>query len=495
MPAVSPADARPPFVLVLDAGSSSLRAIICDSRARPVDGWDARSERPLDATDGGGVEADPPRTVSRFAALIDDVLARAGECADEITAVGMASLAATLVGVDAAGRPLTPIYAYSDTRPAAEVRELRATLDERAVQQRTGARLHTSYLPARLLWLKRTMPEVYGRVVRWLTLAEFVYAAFLGQTRASYSLASWSGLLNRRTLDWDREWLDRLGLRPDCFPPLGDEPLRGLVPPYAQRWPALAGVPWFPAYGDGAASNIGSGCGVDGPAALNIGTSGALRIVTERPPEQLPPGLWCYRVDRRRALVGGALNEAGGAIAWMRRMFRLEDFEKAEQQVARAAPDGHGLTVLPFLAGERSPGWNPDIRAAITGLGLASEPVDVLQAMMEGIACRYALIARELKQVAAVQGMIASGGGAVQSPVWVKMMADVIGCPVALSAEPEATSRGVAVLVLEALGRGAEIPPAAVADSFQPEPARHAVYVRAVARQRELYRLISGELR
>src|SRR5579884_1252109 len=143
MPVVAPPDAQPPFVLVLDAGSSSLRATIFDGHARPFEGWDARFARPLRTTPDGGVEADPHNTVIHLASLIDEVLAACGGRAGEIAAVGMASLAATLVGVDAAGHPVTPIYAYSDARPAADVRGLRARLDEGAVHQRTGARLHT----------------------------------------------------------------------------------------------------------------------------------------------------------------------------------------------------------------------------------------------------------------------------------------------------------------------------------------------------------------
>jgi len=91
----------------------------------------------------------------------------------------------------------------------------------------------------------------------------------------------------------------------------------------------------------------------------------------------------------------------------------------------------------------------------------------------------------------AVGTVIASGGGAVQSPVWVRMIADVLGRPVTLSAEAEATSRGVAVLALEALGAGAAIPPAETAAVFRPDPHRQARYAAAIARQERLYRLLA----
>lgn len=485
-------DAESPLVLVLDAGSSSLRGALYDARARRVTGCGVQDQHPLHGTPDGGVEEDPDEVTDRIARVIDRVLAAAGGRADDIGAVGMASLASTLVGTDAGGRAVTPLYVYSDTRPAADVRALRAELDEAAIQQRTGCRLHTSYLPARLRWLARIRPATYAQVRHWMSLPEYVYRRFLGQLRAGYSIASWSGLLDRRTLEWDADWLRLLSLDPGCLSPLGDAPLSGLIPEYAQRWPSLAATPWIPGYADGAASNIGSGCLSPSEAALSIGTSGAMRVVMPAPPEMLPAGLWCYRVDRQRALVGGALNEGGGAVAWAQTLLRLDDFEKAEAQVGIAAPDAHGLTVLPFLTGERSPGWNADIRAAIVGLALSTRPVDVLQALMEAVAYRFAAIWRQLQMVAPdVRRVIASGGGAVRSPVWVRMIADVLGHAVSLSPEPEATSRGVAVLALQRIGAATEISEAA-ATTFETDGAHRARYTAAMARQQRLYDLLAN---
>ena len=492
MPAVAARDAQSPLVLVLDAGSSSLRGSVYDALARPVQGWEARDAHRLHATPGHGVEEYADEVTERIARVIDRVLACMGTRSGEVGAVGMASYASSLVGVDEAGVPLTPLYPYADTRPAAEVRELRAHLDELAVHQRTGCRLHTSYLPARLLWLSRTAPDAYRRARRWMSLPEYLFARFLGVRQCSYSIASWTGLLNRATPAWDAEWLETLGLDPASLSPVSDAPLTGLTGEFTSRWPALAEVPWFPGYADGATSNIGSGCTTPDAAALSIGTSGAMRLVTESPPETLSSALWSYRVDRSRALVGGALNEGGGVIAWARDVFRLPDIDAAEERIAAAAPDGHGLTVLPFLTGERSPGWNPDIRAAVAGIGLQTGPVEVLQALMESVAYRFGLIWRELKEVSpGAERLVASGGGAVQSPVWLQMLADVLGRPVSLSAEHEATSRGVAVLVLEALGAGAAIPPAETARTFHPDAARHARYAAAMERQQALYDLIT----
>ncbi len=488
MPLVEPGDAQPPLLLVLDAGSSSLRATLFDTLARPVQGCAARAPLELETSADGAVEVAPEVFVHRFAALIDEVLQRAGPSASDITAVGMAAFAATVTGIDEHGRAITPGYLYSDTRPAAQVRQLRRELDETAVHQRTGCRLHSSYLPARLRWLEDTVPEQCRRVRQWLSLPDYLYLRLFGRTQSSISLASWSGLLNRHTLSWDASWLHYLRLSAAALPVLSGAPLTGMVQPWAQRWPSLAAVPWFPAWGDGAASNIGSGCARPGRLALNIGTSAALRLVTPSPPAVLPPGLWCYRVDETRALVGGALSEGGGTVAWVRRTMQIGDMDRAEQQIAQAEPDGHGLSVLPFLAGERSPGWNPEIRFTLAGANLDTTPVAILQAVMEGVAYRLAMVARELEAcVPGSQALVAGGGGATGAPVWLQIIADVLGQPVRLPAEPEPTSRGVALLLLEALGRTDVEPDSEGAAVFEPRPQRTARYESALTRQQVLY--------
>jgi gluconokinase len=146
--------------------------------------------------------------------------------------------------------------------------------------------------------------------------------------------------------------------------------------------------------------------------------------------------------------------------------------------------------VLPFLAGERSPGYAAHATAAIVGLRLATRPVEILRAGLEAVAYRCALIADLLGDHAAnATEIIASGGALLASPAWSQIMADVLGRPVRTSAEAEATSRGVALLVLKALGAitGLDDLPASTSETYYPDPDRHRRYREAVERQQRLY--------
>ena len=115
-------------------------------------------------------------------------------------------------------------------------------------------------------------------------------------------------------------------------------------------------------------------------------------------------------------------------------------------------PDSHGLTFLPLLAGERGPGWADLANGTVSGLSMSTKPVEILRAAMEAVAFRFAIIA-EMLEIASPgkKEVIASGGGLFHSPTWTQIMSDTLGKPVTLAGVKEASSRGAALLALEAL--------------------------------------------
>lgn len=487
-----------PYVLTIDVGTSSARAMLFDSQGQAVEGMVAREQHPMHVRPDGAVEDDMDHVMDRVVTVIDRLLIRAEPLAGQIGALAMGTLVSNVLGVDADGRPVTPVYTYGDTRPAPDVGTLRGLLNEEETHERTGCRFHTSYLPARFLWLERIDPERFESVRRWMSVGEYVYQQFFGRTACSYSVASWSGLLNRHRLTWDDEVLAVLPIRLDQLSELTDagRPFHGLSSEWAGRWPALRDLPWFPAIGDGAAANIGSGCTAPDRVALTVGTSGAMRVVLPGTPDHLPADLWCYRVDGRRSLLGGALSEGGNVMTWARQTLQLGSVRAVEEQLQSMEPDAHGLTVLPFLAGERSPGWQPEARAVLSGLSLATHPVDMLRALLEAVAYRFAIVDEVLRAAAPDAGeIIASGGGLLSSPAWLQIMADVLGRPIHVSEEVETTSRGAALLALESLGVLANVGdvPVTLGPTYEPDEARHARYRAALTRQQNLYAAIGAQ--
>ncbi len=490
-----------PLVLALDIGSSSIRCRAYDALGRAVSGLDAGAPTAVESKPGGVSEADPDVLLAAAFACLDVVVDMAGQSGAEIAGVGVCTFVANLMGLDAGGRPTTRLSTYADTSSLAQADQLKAELDEEAARQRTGCRLHPSYLPPRLLRIREQAPDVFSRTVHWLTIGEYLEKTLFGETAATVSAASWSGLLDRRALEWDKELLSFLGVSREKLSPLTDAgaPRSGLAPEYARRWPALAHVPWFPAVGDGAAANIGCGCVGPDRAALTMGTSSAVRAVVPGPLDTIPKGLWCYLVDRNRLLPGGALSEGGCVYAWLRQTLRLDHGPDFERALDAMPPDGHGLTALPLFAGERAPGWSGKTGAAFVGMNLSTTSLDMARAAMESVALRLALTFDCLRPLLPDNAAVVAGGGVPEaSPAWTRIMADALGVDIVLPNVKEISARGAALLALESLGALSDMAATAPdpARVFHPNERRHKIYQRAMERQQELYgALIKGSKR
>ncbi|MBD0324787.1 MAG: gluconokinase [Pyrinomonadaceae bacterium] len=485
------------IVLALDISTSSVRAALYDEAGREVPNAEAHLVRELHTTADGGAELDAQEAVEQVVSTIDALLSRDEARRARIELVAVSCFWHSLVGVDTEGRAVTPVLGWADMRAGAWAEELRQQLDERAVHARTGCRFHPSYWPAKLRWLQEERSVVARAAQQWMSLGEFLLLTFFGETATSVAMASGTGLLNFRSCVWDEELCERLGLSAKHLPKIAEEgqTFTRLKESFARRWPQLREARWFPVMPDGAANNIGAGCTSAESASLMVGTSGAMRVLCEaEPPLTLPPELWCYRVDRKRILLGGALSDGGGLYAWMRETLALgSETEAIERALAAMGADAHGLTLLPCWAGERSTGWHTTTaRGAMLGLTMHTDALHILRAAMEAIAYRFALIADALHALVSYKHVIASGGALDASPAWTQIIADVLGRTLLMSGVREASTRGAVLLALEAAGQIESIThkSAPVLQAYEPEMKRHELYRAAIARQQKYYELL-----
>jgi gluconokinase len=319
-----------------------------------------------------------------------------------------------------------------------------------------------------------------------------LFLELFGTASCSTSMISASGLWNQNANEYDREILEALPVKPGQFAPVDamDQEQTKLSPAFAARWPQLDGIPWFPALGDGACDNVGSGCTKRDRYALMVGTSGAMRASERADSIAIPSGLFCYRLDRKRFVLGGALSNGGEVFAWMRRTLQLPPADELERQLAQLPPDMHGLTILPLFAGERSTGWRVDARAAITGLAASTTPLQILHAALQSVVLRFRNVYDLMTASLGVpQEVIASGGGLLHSPSWTKMMADGLPHRVTPCLEPEATSRGAALMALEKIGAIRDIGDLApkLGMPVMPDESNRQRYDAALEQQHRLY--------
>jgi gluconokinase len=482
-------------VLTLDIGSSSARALLFGLDGQEIPGFEARISYQASTTESGGWEIDAAKLIEVAVQTVDQIYLQMQAKAVRPAAVAVDTFWHSIVGVSADGKTVTPVLHPFDSRAADAAKELALRIDNDRQHSRTGCVLHPSYPPAKLLWLFESQPEAFRAAQRWMSFGEYLFMELFGIAACSTSMISASGLWNQNANVYDREILEALPVKPAQFAPVDamDEEQTKLSHGFATRWSELDGIPWFPALGDGACDNVGSGCTKRDSYALMVGTSGAMRACERADSIEIPSGLFCYRLDRNRFVLGGALSNGGEVFTWMRNTLQLPQANELERQLAELQPSMHGLTILPLFAGERSTGWRADATAAITGLVASTTPIQILHAGLESVVLRfrnvYDLITASL---GVPQEVIASGGGLLHSPSWTKMMADGLPHSVTPCLEPEATSRGAALMALERIGAirdiGDLVPKLGMA--VPPDKSKQSFYDTSLQQQRRLYNIL-----
>lgn len=372
--------------------------------------------------------------------------------------------------------------------------------EERVLYSRTGAPIHTAYaVPQLLNLMESTSSENLKKIKKWTTLGSLYIARLTGKNSIpiSYSEASWTGMFNYRTGKWDDMCM---GLLPkhvvSMLPSVQDSntPQFQLGDSYQAKWPEAKDAYIHLAVGDGACANIGSKCTTPDRIAVTVGTSAAARICFKLPISsdddlpsdvQVPYGLFCYRVNSSTILIGGALTDGGSIMAWLRKLFNLhqeEEWETALETVSRSyeqvrnpsTETSHNrpqqeLVFVPFLSGERSTGYRSEASGSISGFNLHTNSSDIIREAMEGIILRIGAILDLIKSTCKSSSgssnmdnacIIASGNALEHNETWRKMLADCSGSPVLLVHDTsEGTSRGVAIMIAEALNSKSDVLP------------------------------------
>lgn len=440
------------LVLAIDLGSSSVRSALFSQTGARVPETLTNAQYAIRYTAEGAAELDPAVLLRRTRRCVAKTLRARVDSAlltrMPIVAVSGSGFWHGLLGLDHAGRPLTPVFTWADSRSSSDAAKLRDVLEERDVQLRTGCMLRAQFWPAKLQWFRRIDRALFRRVRRWTTPACWIFDQLFGVSSTSHSMASATGLYDGEEQTWDAQLVGLCGLRTEQLDVIADS-ARCLK---MRRHSAGATV--FSAIGDGAASNLGSGAESRGTVAINYGTSGAVRLIRENDAHSrrnLPAGLFHYLVDKERAVVGGAVSNAGNLRQWCMRELQL-DGSAAEEALARQSAATDSLAVVPFVVEERAPDWPVDLRGTISGLTQTTTAADVLRAATTGTFYRLADILSRLEASRDDLNEVVVSGGILHSPASLKILADCLGRDIRVSRELESSLRGAAIYALTRLG-------------------------------------------
>jgi len=451
--------------------------------------------------------------------VIEESLAKLEKNA-KVDHLALSCFVMNMLGVNKKFAPLSHIFSYaaSGEKVMEASRDLKKEAEISGILQKlhkaTGtAFYHSSYLASQLralggapksLWKMTTIPSFL--LQRWTTASDL--------SAISISEASWTGMLNIETLDWNQDVLKLLPKQfSESLPKVESKHskvLQGvkLKPDFLKKWPALAKCKFHLGIADGLAANIGSMCVTSGKMAVTIGTSAAVRILLSRDDVQIgspsfpPDGLWCYCVDENRILLGGALTDGGSIYKWAKTNLKLEDAD--DDKAEKMEPGSGGITVMPFLRGERSMGWHDSASLSIHGVAASSTPAEILRACMEGVGIRLALVIEAITSSFRDHNkpdIICSGAALSNSKLLQSILSDATNHVLYTShwAADEATSTGVAMFAFEDAEdyflKVSKETESEIEVQHSPSHERHLKFINAVIpRHMEIYEQLFGHV-
>jgi len=466
-------------VLGVDVGTTSVKATAFDARGGEHGRGSARY--PLREPARGHAVQDPAAVIDATLAAIHDAAAEARAARAEVCAISLSTAMHSLVALDARDRPLTPLITWADTRAHEQAERLKQEHPE--LHARTGTPLHPMAPLPKLVWLREHEPEVCAAARRWVGVKELLLRGLTGEWALDHSVASGTGLMASRTLDWDDEALALAGVRPGQLAAL--VPAKATFALAATTATGLpAGVPVISGAGDGPLANLGVGAVRPGVAACSIGTSGALRVMVGEPAIDPAGRVFCYALTPGRWAVGGAINNGGVVLQWAGEALAPDLGEHAEERLlalaAQVPPGSDGLVMLPYLLSERAPHWSALPRGAYVGLTRAHHRGHLIRAAVEGVCQQLGLVLASVRDAGFAVHEVRATGGFARSALWRQILTDVLGMPVGFPAGHEGSGFGAALLGMEALGLVDSIERAAdlvsIDDELQPGEEAAATY-------------------
>jgi gluconokinase len=492
-----------PWFIGIDLGTGSCKSVVIDDKASVL-GFGVGEYSGTDAPDRWQ-EQDPRDLLRAAFASVRSAVAEASVRPEGCAGLSIGSALHSLLALDRHGDPLTGLITWTDGRALRQSQEVRDLPIARQIYEDTGCPVHGMYPFYKIMWLRDERPEVFRQAWRYVSGKEYVFFHLTGEYMVDYSLAAGSGLLNTHSLKWSPLCLELAGIREEHLsllcPPLTVH--RGLNPDPARLMGIPSNVPVVLGSSDAVNSSLGAGAVFPWQATCMIGTSGALRVMSPQPILDEKARSWCYAVDETHWLVGGAINNGGVALSWLKSCLnqafphcKALSFEDVLSLANRAKAGAGGVICLPFLAGERSPNWNLNARAMFFGMTLEHDASHLARALLEGIAFRFKNLYAVLTEIGVDVKQVIASGGFTKSDLWLQVVTDALNRELIVPLWGETSALGAALWTMLAANRTDSLEKVVdfvnLGASCQPDPAGAQIYDRMYPLYVGLYRAVGG---
>jgi gluconokinase len=450
-------------MLGVDIGTTSTKAVLFTENGEVIQ--QENIGYPLYTPNISTAEQDPEEIFQAVLKAISNITKQHPQ--KQISFVSFSSAMHSVIVMDGEDQPLTPCITWADNRSEAWTHKIKNELNGHEVYKRTGTPIHPMSPLSKLAWITNDRPEIATRAKKYIGIKEYVFKKLFNQYVVDYSLASAMGMMNLKTLDWDEEALAITGVSREHLSELvpTTQTFTNCDPEIAKQIGMDPNTPFVIGASDGVLSNLGVNAIRKGEIAVTIGTSGAIRTIIDKPQTDEKGRIFCYALTENHWVIGGPVNNGGMILRWIRDEFASSEIETAKRlgidpyevltKIAeRVRPGSDGLLFHPYLAGERAPLWNPDVRGSFFGLTLSHKKEHMIRAALEGVI--YNLYTVFLALIECMEGpvtRIQATGGFARSAVWRQMMSDIFESELVVPESYESSCLGACILGLYATGK------------------------------------------
>ncbi|WP_152395281.1 gluconokinase [Paenibacillus guangzhouensis] len=451
------------YMLGVDIGTTSTKAVLFTDQGEVI-----QTENigyPLHTPDISTAEQDPEQIFQAVLQTISNITTHQPD--KQPSFISFSSAMHSVIAMDENDHPLTPCITWADNRSEAWAHYIKNKRNGHEVYRRTGTPIHPMSPLSKITWIVNDRPEIAAKATKYIGIKEYIFKKLFDQYVVDHSLASSMGMMNLNSLEWDAEALEIAGITAAQLSKLvpTTQIYRGCNPALAQQMGIDPQTPFVIGASDGVLSNLGVNAIGKGEIAVTIGTSGAIRTVIDKPQTDKKGRIFCYALTDKHWVIGGPVNNGGMVLRWIRDELASSEVETAKRlgidpydvltKIAeRVRPGADGLLFHPYLAGERAPLWNPNVRGSFFGLTLSHKKEHMIRAALEGVI--YNLYTVFLALTECMDGpvtRIQATGGFARSDVWRQMMSDIFESEVVVPKSYESSCLGACILGLYATGK------------------------------------------
>ncbi|MGR3741121.1 gluconokinase [Companilactobacillus sp. DQM5] len=451
------------YIIGADIGTTSTKAVLYDMKGN-VKAY-SNIGYPLYQDTPEMAEEDPEEIFNTVTDVLFEVMRKGNVQPGELKGVSFSSAMHSLILMDENDRPLTRVITWADNRAAKYSEELLASGVGQEIYSHTGTPIHPMAPLSKIIWLRNEHKDIFDNAKKFIDIKTYIYFRMFQEYKMEYSIASATGLFNIFNLDWDDQALEVAGITRDQLPELVEptDQITNMNMTTSKVTSIPMDTPFVFGASDGVLSNLGVNAIDPGVVAVTIGTSGAVRVVVDKPIVDPNGKLFCYALTKDKWVVGGPVNNGGIIFRWVRdQLFQPEKITAEQMQVstydilteiAEKIPAGSdGLLFHPYLGGERAPIWDADARGSFFGLTRQHTRAHMVRSALEGIVYNLYMVMLMIEGIAGKPKSIQATGGFAQSELWRQMLADVFEQNVTIPESFESSCLGAAVMGMYSLG-------------------------------------------